>query len=360
MPEVSRDLLTCVVCDKGGDTIKKCAKCFSVSYCGRECQVKDWIRHKRLCDPVMVKEFGEKGRGLVASKNFKVGDLIFNDTSVASIYITDEFLTIDNVIKYGKEVYDQISTLSDADQKNFFKLSGSAKLDVPLSYPAFEIIPEKFKRAFSIFKNNSIGSASDDKEEDLYLKYSMLNHSCDPNTIGVFEGKRLELRAIKEIDVGEEVTLSYIDAYTAILEERKEKKLKLEYWGFQCKCDICLQPETGRIKKLRNEWIEGMLKEKTMVDAMRRSKEKSEFLQTFANTLDQRVDFIIKVDKHFFSCYSSSLKLYCKLASIGFQADRPDLHKKGMSLLKKYLFGDADQFLLQYVYENDEKEMMMN
>ena len=320
----------------------------------------DWTRHKRLCDPVMVKEFGEKGRGLVASKNFKVGDLIFKDTTVASIIITDEFLTIDNVMKYGKEVYDQISTLSDADQKNFFELSGSAKLDVIVSSPAFGIIPEKFKRVFSIFKNNSIGSASDEKEEDFYLKYSLLNHSCDPNTIGVFDGKRLELRAIKEIKVGEEVTLSYTDAYTAILEERKKKKLKLEYWGFQCKCDICLQPETDRIKKLRNEWIEGMLKEKTMADAMGRSKEKSKFLQTFANTLDQRVDLIIKVDKHFFSCYNTSLNLYCKLASIGFQAGRPDLHQKGMSLLKKYLFGDVDKFFLQYVYENDEKEMMMN
>ena len=75
MPEIVRDLLTCRICAKDGDSIKKCSKCFSVSYCGRECQVGDWVRHKRLCDPVMVKDFGEKGRGLVASKNFKVGDI---------------------------------------------------------------------------------------------------------------------------------------------------------------------------------------------------------------------------------------------------------------------------------------------
>ena len=85
MPEVYRDLLTCVVCDKGGGDIKKCAKCFSVSYCGRECQVGDWGRHKRLCHPVMIKDFGEKGRGLVASKNFSVGDLILKDKSVVCL-----------------------------------------------------------------------------------------------------------------------------------------------------------------------------------------------------------------------------------------------------------------------------------
>ena len=82
MPKIFRDLLACVVCDKGGDRIKKCAKCVSVSYCGRECQVADWTRHKRLCVPVMVKDFGEKGRGLVASKDFKIGDLIMKDKAV--------------------------------------------------------------------------------------------------------------------------------------------------------------------------------------------------------------------------------------------------------------------------------------
>ena len=83
MPEVFRDLLSCVRCDQGGD--KKCAKCHSVSYCGRKCQRADWPRHKRLCLPVLIKEMGEKGRGLVASRDFKVGDLIFNDKLVVSI-----------------------------------------------------------------------------------------------------------------------------------------------------------------------------------------------------------------------------------------------------------------------------------
>ena len=63
----------------------------------------DWARHKRLCVPVMVKDVGEKGCGLVASKDFKVGDLIFKDTSVASINIADKFPAI-YYIKNGNEV----------------------------------------------------------------------------------------------------------------------------------------------------------------------------------------------------------------------------------------------------------------
>ena len=143
MPEVYRDLLTCVVCDKGGDSIKKCAKCFSVSYCGRECQAADWARHKRLCDPVMVKDFGEKGRGLVASKNFKAKDLIFKDISVTSVPVIIDDLTPIYVDKCGKEVYAQISKLSDADKKDFFELSGSPVIDVMLSQHTFKSNTEK-------------------------------------------------------------------------------------------------------------------------------------------------------------------------------------------------------------------------
>ena len=367
MPEVFRDLLTCVVCDKGGDSIKKCGMCLSVSYCGRECQVADWARHKRLCVPVMVKDFGEKGRRLVASKNFKVGDLIFKDTSVASIIFADEVHIINTVkflAKYGKEVYAQISKLSDADQKSFFELSGNAKVYGILSDPIFGSIPENYKRAWSIFSNNQRETCEKNKAH-LYLKYSMVNHSCEPNTLAdspEFDAKRIEVRAIKEIKVGEEVTSSYLDAYTAILGERKEKKLKFESRGFQCKCDICLQPETDRIKKLRDEWNEIKLKEDTLIDAIKKLNDRPKFSQkdrqTFANSLDKRVDFIIKVDNPFLSF--SSKHVYCELSEAGLLTGRLDLQKKGKSHLKKVFFGDIgiDKFMMISLM-NDKKRIMI-
>ena len=139
MPEIFKDLLTCVVCDKGGDSIKKCSKCFSVSYCGRDCQVGDWARHKRLCVPVMVKDFGEKGRGLVASKNFKIGDIIFEDTSVASRIANDAR----SPSAKCEDIYSQISKLSKADQRDFYGLSRNVAMDDILSGPVFGNIPEK-------------------------------------------------------------------------------------------------------------------------------------------------------------------------------------------------------------------------
>ena len=63
----------------------KFAKLLSVSYCRLECHAVDLPRHKRLCVPVMVKEMGEKGRWLVASRDSKVGNLLYNNRFVVSI-----------------------------------------------------------------------------------------------------------------------------------------------------------------------------------------------------------------------------------------------------------------------------------
>lgn len=38
-------------CDKCGskENLKNCSKCHTVAYCGRECQVSDWPKHKQIC-----------------------------------------------------------------------------------------------------------------------------------------------------------------------------------------------------------------------------------------------------------------------------------------------------------------------
>ena len=73
-------------------------------------------------------------------------------------------------------------------------------------------------------------------------------------------------------------------------------------------------------------------------------------------TLDQLVDFIIKLDNPFLSFSPGSIKFYCELARMGKLAGRLDIQKKGMSLLKKYVFGDVDKYLLRH--DNDMKMMI--
>ena len=88
MPENLTDRNKCHKCHKTGerkkDKLSKCAGCHSITYCSKECQREDWPRHSDNCVPVMVKEYEEKGRGLVAAKDIKMGEQILTDKAMVS------------------------------------------------------------------------------------------------------------------------------------------------------------------------------------------------------------------------------------------------------------------------------------
>ena len=80
MPESLTDRTTCRKCHHTGTKkLSKCAGCHSVTYCSQDCQKEDWARHSDNCVPVMTTEYEGKGRGLVASRDIKMGELIFTD-----------------------------------------------------------------------------------------------------------------------------------------------------------------------------------------------------------------------------------------------------------------------------------------
>ncbi|XP_039770703.1 histone-lysine N-methyltransferase SMYD3 isoform X4 [Ornithorhynchus anatinus] len=70
----------------------------------------------------------------------------------------------------------------------------------------------------------------------LYPSMSLLNHSCDPNCVIVFEGTSLFLRAVREIQKGEELTICYLDVLLPSQERQKQLK---EQYCFACDCIRC-------------------------------------------------------------------------------------------------------------------------
>ena len=102
MPELFIEPLTnrqeCFQCHKtvtGKKKLSKCAGCHAVTYCSVECQREDRTRHKWNCVPVMVTDIPGKGRGLVAAREIKIGELIFVDKPV--ITVDSDFETGDNM-----------------------------------------------------------------------------------------------------------------------------------------------------------------------------------------------------------------------------------------------------------------------
>ncbi|NWS12841.1 SMYD3 methyltransferase, partial [Pachyramphus minor] len=74
----------------------------------------------------------------------------------------------------------------------------------------------------------------------LYPSMSLLNHSCDPNCVIVFEGYQLLLRSVRDIQIGEELTISYIESLMPTSE--RQKQLVRQYC-FECDCLLCQNQE---------------------------------------------------------------------------------------------------------------------
>ncbi|XP_078213311.1 histone-lysine N-methyltransferase SMYD3 isoform X10 [Callithrix jacchus] len=70
----------------------------------------------------------------------------------------------------------------------------------------------------------------------LYPSISLLNHSCDPNCSVVFNGPHLLLRAVRDVEVGEELTICYLDMLMTSEERRKQLR---DQYCFECDCFRC-------------------------------------------------------------------------------------------------------------------------
>lgn len=71
---------------------------------------------------------------------------------------------------------------------------------------------------------------------------SSANHSCDPNTVTVFDGPSLSLRALRKIGKDEELFISYIE--TSNPYRRRQREL-LERYHFTCACAKCQKGASG-------------------------------------------------------------------------------------------------------------------
>lgn len=78
---------------------------------------------------------------------------------------------------------------------------------------------------------NSIGTG-------IYLAASILDHSCKPNAVAVFEGPQLSIRLTEDIPElnWDKIRITYIDQVD--LPETRRSELKKSYY-FDCDCERC-------------------------------------------------------------------------------------------------------------------------
>ena len=335
----------CYTCHKvvtGKKKFSKCAECHAITYCGLKCQLADWPRHGWNCVPVWVTEIPGKGRGLVAAKDIKKGELVFNDRPLIEVIGASG----------AKSLMKKIENLPNEAKLQFYLLKGSGGE----SRESLIAKEGEFWATLEITVKNSRIVDDQNKAFSLYLNLALLNHSCAPNAyVGkLYEKDRngkqnwIEIRASKDISKGEEITRCYFGDLNRLCCSSLARKayLKKEY-AFYCRCQVC----SGLFTDQENIALE-LLKHLQAFDRNHYRKGISEWARD-AEQLNKFTDLIQEFQLGHFHVKCRSMISLAKTAQL---ARNQDLVRKGLNMTKKF----ADDVKLKQIgldYEKLEKDL---
>lgn len=205
-------------------------------YCGQSCQIKDWkTAHKgRECKIYAAASGAEKSELLkIQSAQFLLR--VYLALGMNPALSDQQFLMPDASFRSFKNLMTHMNDLME-DEMRMRCFHSTVRLLKPfLPVLDVELLLVFYAKicinSFSILNLslNAVGSA-------LYIEASVFNHSCRPNATTVWNGLRLEVRAIKDIAAGKEITTNYVD----IKKSRTGRQTELrEHYYFTCACHRC-------------------------------------------------------------------------------------------------------------------------
>jgi len=216
----------CDFCFADAEPLLHCARCKSVRYCNQQCQKGDWSVHKHECkcliearqQPLdiihLVSRILFKCCGKDNDKNAEFKAVIENLASNKELITNDrkeQFFTFIVVLQDYLGACKSIK-LEDFDVYGLF---------CRISCNSFTITNAEL---------NTLGIG-------IYETASLINHSCDPNCVALFNGRDITIRSIRPIPAGEEVTVSYVDIMSPLQVRQRDL---LEGYMFVCSCPTCM------------------------------------------------------------------------------------------------------------------------
>lgn len=194
-----------------------------------------------------VAETPIKGNSLVSEKRVICGSLIFCDEPLSCCKGTKDDLDISLAIKIAEDdsLFRKSQSLStNLDRMNNSQLRQHA-CDAGVVAKGISSTlegPQRLLRAHSTLARvriNAVVTTNSEGRKDglgIFLTISLLNHSCNPNATVWFDGDQAVVRACRDIEPGDEITISYIDRS---MSRFKRKEALLRDFYFDCCCDVC-------------------------------------------------------------------------------------------------------------------------
>lgn len=199
-----------------------------------------------------VRNAGVKGLGVFATSLIPRGTRIFSERPLLGIRYDQS----------SGDVYPAFRSLSVNDRGKLLSLSGHRTRNIGAlrwSYVVWYTLLEGWQNLvgrkgwirptrrslvehntlLNIFRTNNFAlNAGSKMSQAIFPRIARLNHSCVPNVQGGFNDEvgKLHVHALRDINAGTELTLSYLDDGGMLRAERAEK---LETYGFDCGCAIC-------------------------------------------------------------------------------------------------------------------------
>ncbi|KAI0711226.1 SET domain-containing protein [Earliella scabrosa] len=226
--------------------LKRCPKCKTLWYCNSECQNRDWTWHKRECSAL------QKWAAAAPSPDVAVpGDAV---RCLGRILWGSQKEGLDSV--WAKEIrmmHSNRSSLQPSAFESHTHMAHSVVRYLGVSSPQ-ELEPYGLRSAgdlvdlISRFTTNTF-TLTDPSLTPIGIciapSVAFANHSCDPNAVIVFPRApssspslepRLRLVALRDIALGKEIRISYVDP--TLPKTLRQQELK-EVYSFACRCKLC-------------------------------------------------------------------------------------------------------------------------
>ncbi|CAI2185125.1 7862_t:CDS:10 [Funneliformis geosporum] len=209
---------TCSNCFTKGGKLSCCSACKLVHYCSQECQRNDWSNHQHEC-----KVFVKVQRKPPTSIRLLCRILMRRMSEPASFKEIENLQSNKHLFKKEQiETFAQISmVVRDCVPKDAL-LSASEMIELFCRFT---------ENSFSILDGEMIPNGV-----AVYPNVSLINHSCRPNCIIIFEKSKMIVRCIEPIVIGQEITINYTDLSQSGEERRKELQ---DRYFFLCRCELC-------------------------------------------------------------------------------------------------------------------------